>query len=84
MVLLFIWFEMHLAKKKKKSASTRKVDKKVPFLDSYSVVEDWDCMLNQTNVGHNNNKYYVIQVLHRGASYYVWNRWGRVVSDKVN
>ena len=39
-------------------------------------------MLNQTNIGHNNNKYYVIQVLKAnfGNNYYAWNRWGRVVS----
>ena len=35
-------------------------------------------MLNQTNIGHNNNKFYVIQLLARGSSYYVWTRWGRV------
>lgn len=37
-------------------------------------------MLNQTNIGHNNNKFYVIQVIHQGNTYYLWNRWGRVVS----
>ncbi|MCO5608356.1 hypothetical protein L7F22_062565 [Adiantum nelumboides] len=41
----------------------------------------YDAMLNQTNVGDNNNKFYVIQVLEsddgRGI-YYVYNRWGRV------
>ncbi|XP_076332637.1 protein mono-ADP-ribosyltransferase PARP3-like isoform X2 [Tachypleus tridentatus] len=37
-------------------------------------------MLNQTNIGNNNNKYYVIQLLKDKSanSYYVWNRWGRV------
>ncbi len=36
--------------------------------------------LLQTNVGNNNNKYYVIQVLKRtgDGSFHVWNRWGRV------
>ncbi|KAK3085759.1 hypothetical protein FSP39_008277 [Pinctada imbricata] len=40
----------------------------------------WDCMLNQTNVGNNNNKYYIIQLLEENAkkSYHVWQRWGRV------
>ncbi|XP_060082322.1 poly [ADP-ribose] polymerase 2-like isoform X2 [Ylistrum balloti] len=39
----------------------------------------WDCMLNQTNVSNNNNKYYLIQLLNEGKSkYYVWQRWGRV------
>ncbi|XP_005100577.1 protein mono-ADP-ribosyltransferase PARP3 [Aplysia californica] len=45
---------------------------------SSEVHEDFDAMLNQTNIGHNNNKYYVIQVLNCGKSYYAWNRWGRV------
>jgi len=27
------------------------------------VVDDWDCLLNQTNIGQNNNKFYVIQLL---------------------
>ena len=43
------------------------------------VHEDYDCMLNQTNIGNNNNKFYIIQVLNVGQ-YYAWNRWGRVVS----
>jgi len=57
------------------------VDQLVPGAHGYKVVDDWDCMLNQTNIGQNNNKYYVIQML-QGAfqAYYVWNRWGRVVS----
>lgn len=38
-------------------------------------------MLNQTNVGQNNNKFYVIQVIEDGNMYYTWNRWGRVVSS---
>ena len=47
----------------------------------YEVVDDWDCMLNQTNIGQNNNKYYVIQMLKsRSRTYSVWTRWGRVVS----
>ena len=40
------------------------------------VVDDWDCMLNQTNIGHNNNKFYVIQLLKNKSSgrFHVWNR----------
>jgi len=40
----------------------------------------WDCMLNQTDVGNNNNKYYLIQCLESdaGSSFYCWQRWGRV------
>ena len=50
------------AKKKKHQA---KVDSHVPSASFYQVEGDWDCMLNQTNIGHNNNKYYVIQMLKR-------------------
>ncbi|KAG8536786.1 hypothetical protein GDO81_025680, partial [Engystomops pustulosus] len=45
------------------------------------VHEDYDCMLNQTNIGHNNNKFYIIQLIHstdKKPTYYCWNRWGRV------
>eukprot|EP00249_Psilotum_nudum_P018985 c27053_g1_i3 orf=622-2628(-) len=40
----------------------------------------YDAMLNQTNVGDNNNKFYVMQVLESDSAfmYYVYNRWGRV------
>ncbi|XP_021354296.1 poly [ADP-ribose] polymerase 2-like isoform X2 [Mizuhopecten yessoensis] len=39
----------------------------------------WDCMLNQTSVGNNNNKYYLIQLLTEGkGKFHVWQRWGRV------
>ncbi|KAK9281901.1 hypothetical protein L1049_004808 [Liquidambar formosana] len=42
--------------------------------------EIYDAMLNQTNVGENNNKFYVIQVLEAddGGRFMVYNRWGRV------
>ncbi|XP_067097070.1 protein mono-ADP-ribosyltransferase PARP3 [Osmerus mordax] len=42
------------------------------------IYEDYDCMLNQTNIGHNNNKFYVIQVILSDSQYYCWTRWGRV------
>lgn len=37
-------------------------------------------MLNQTNLQHNNNKYYLGQIVEDdvGGSYAVWFRWGRV------
>ena len=62
-------------KKKKRQAT---VDSHITSSQLYTVVDDWDCMLNQTNIGQNNNKYYVIQMLQRGPRFYVWNRWGRV------
>ncbi|XP_020398095.1 poly [ADP-ribose] polymerase 2 isoform X1 [Zea mays] len=42
--------------------------------------EIYDATLNQTNVGDNNNKFYIIQVLESdaGGSFMVYNRWGRV------
>lgn len=44
------------------------------------VHEDYDCTLNQTNIGNNNNKFYIIQLLEEGDCFFCWNRWGRVVS----
>lgn len=36
-------------------------------------------MLNQTNIGDNNNKFYRMQLLQEGNSnHWVWTRWGRV------
>ncbi|XP_048755792.1 protein mono-ADP-ribosyltransferase PARP3-like isoform X1 [Ostrea edulis] len=72
------------ASEKKSGNKKRKVDSFVPLSSSYEVFEDYDCMLNQTNIGHNNNKYYVIQVLKKGASFYAWNRWGRVGESGAN
>ena len=39
----------------------------------------YDAMLNQTNVGSNNNKYYLLQLLHDNSGrYWTWFRWGRI------
>lgn len=40
----------------------------------------FDVMLNQTNLQHNNNKYYLMQLLEDDSAklYSVWLRWGRV------
>lgn len=46
------------------------------------VIADYDAMLNQTNIGANNNKFYVIQALTQGGRFYAWTRWGRVVSNE--
>ncbi|PIA61335.1 hypothetical protein AQUCO_00300704v1 [Aquilegia coerulea] len=42
--------------------------------------EVYDAVLNQTNVGQNTNKFYVIQALEfdGGGTFMVYNRWGRV------
>ena len=50
-------------KQKTGKVKQRKVDSHCPSAQIYEVHLDWDCMLNQTNIGHNNNKYYVIQLL---------------------
>ena len=54
------------------------VDSHCHLAKTAKVVEDWDAMLNQTNIGHNNNKYYVIQLIQSGGKFYTWTRWGRV------
>src|SRR5258706_16416128 len=71
-----------------KSASAGKkikipVDSSCP-LSGAAVHEDYDCMLNQTNIGANNKKFYVIQLLEKGGKYYAWTRWGRVGEDGQN
>mmetsp|Transcript_11103 Transcript_11103/g.21432 ORF Transcript_11103/g.21432 Transcript_11103/m.21432 type:complete len:680 (-) Transcript_11103:80-2119(-) len=66
------------------------VDAKFPQHSKFHVYqkgdEVWDAMLNQTNLGGNNNKYYVIQVLEPdgGGKFVVWNRWGRVGAHGQN
>jgi len=50
----------------------------VSVAGSAEVYEDYDCMLNQTNISQNNNKFYVIQLLEKNGIYWVWTRWGRV------
>uniref|UniRef100_A0A670ILM4 Poly [ADP-ribose] polymerase n=1 Tax=Podarcis muralis TaxID=64176 RepID=A0A670ILM4_PODMU len=47
-------------------------------VDNAKIHEDYDCMLNQTNIGHNNNKFYIIQLIEQNGKYSCWNRWGRV------
>jgi poly [ADP-ribose] polymerase len=54
------------------------VDEHCPLNGKAEVLEDYDAMLNQTNIGANNNKFYVIQVLAANGKFYAWNRWGRV------
>jgi len=40
----------------------------------------WSATLNQTNIGSNNNKFYIVQLieLDNSKQYYVFTRWGRV------
>ena len=54
------------------------------YRDSAYVHEDYHCLLNQTNISQNNNKFYIIQLLHFEQTSYsesefaLWTRWGRV------
>ncbi|GAB4841137.1 Poly [ADP-ribose] polymerase 2 [Ancistrocladus abbreviatus] len=78
------------SKKEKLVTATKKggavLDQWLPdhIKDQYHVLQVrdviYDAMLNQTNVGDNNNKFYVIQALESdgGGTYMVYNRWGRV------
>lgn len=57
-----------------------RVDPQCPLSHSpgTQVHEDYDCTLNQTNIGSNNNKFYIVQLLQDGERFVCWNRWGRV------
>ena len=57
-----------------------KVDEASGLVHISDVFEDYSCMLNQTNIGANNNKFYVIQLLNDSTNFHLWTRWGRVVS----
>ncbi|KAG2597494.1 poly [ADP-ribose] polymerase 2-like isoform X3 [Panicum virgatum] len=77
-------------KKEKMVAATKKgaavLDQHIPnhIKANYHVLQlgddIYDATLNQTNLGDNNNKFYIIQVLEpdAGGSFMVYNRWGRV------
>lgn len=60
------------------SLCTAKVGVAHVYCDSDNTV--YDAMLNQTNLQHNNNKYYLLQLLEDDdrKNYSVWFRWGRV------
>ncbi|CAK5279870.1 unnamed protein product [Mycena citricolor] len=63
------------------------VDPKSGKVNTHQVYADetvWDAMLNQTNVGANNNKFYVLQLLHpigNASQAMLYTRWGRVGID---
>jgi poly [ADP-ribose] polymerase len=62
-----------------RTAGRHPVDAALREREKYQVVDDWDAMLNQSNVGVNHDKYYVIQLLVDGEGrYYCWTHWGRV------
>ncbi|THU87772.1 PARP-domain-containing protein [Dendrothele bispora CBS 962.96] len=61
------------------------VDPRSGKVDTHQVYSNaegiWDAMLNQTDVGDNKNKFYVLQLLHpvgNDSSCVLYTRWGRV------
>uniref|UniRef100_A0A915ACK1 WGR domain-containing protein n=1 Tax=Parascaris univalens TaxID=6257 RepID=A0A915ACK1_PARUN len=67
-----------------KKATSHKVDEYFPVSNA-KVYRDYNCMLNQTNIGFNNNKYYVIQIVETDdGCYHLWTRWGRVGEPGAN
>ena len=59
------------------------VDSQFPRANQCKVVEKdgviYAATLNQSNVVHNNNKFYILQLLEEGTSNYIFFcRWGRV------
>ncbi|TPX43361.1 hypothetical protein SeLEV6574_g05106 [Synchytrium endobioticum] len=61
------------------------VDPQVPSSNKFHVHEltdgtVYDCMLNQSEIASNSNKFYVIQLLKSDSAndYACWTRWGRV------
>ncbi|KAM6474537.1 protein mono-ADP-ribosyltransferase PARP3 [Liasis olivaceus] len=63
-----------------KEKSKARIDSacQLSHVDSAKIYQDYDCMLNQTNIGNNNNKFYIIQLIEQNGNYSCWNRWGRV------
>jgi len=45
---------------------------------STRVCGEYAAMLNQTNIGANNNKFYVIQIVEHAGSFFLFTKWGRV------
>lgn len=50
-------------------------------LRSGSVYDEYDVMLNQTNLGANNNKFYKIQLVKSSGNFFLFTKWGRVGED---
>ena len=63
--------------------SSSKVDNLCPIGHKATILKEgdqiWECMLNQTNIQNNNNKYFLLQLLvDEKGQYSTWFRWGRV------
>lgn len=69
-------------KKKTGDLIRPRIDKLCPIQEDGQILLHggvfWDAMLALTDIGNNNNKYYVIQLIEcHDGTYAVWNRWGR-------
>lgn len=54
-------------------------DPACPKASVTTVAGNADVMLNQTNIGENNNKFYRLQLLEGSSGdHWLWSRWGRV------
>ncbi|KAF3939329.1 hypothetical protein ABW19_dt0203389 [Dactylella cylindrospora] len=73
-----------VAERERQKSYKAPVDDLCPLRHTYEVYEDddqvkFDASLNQTNIGNNNNKFYILQLIHKNSkSFAVWTRWGRV------
>ncbi|RHY24489.1 hypothetical protein DYB25_007903 [Aphanomyces astaci] len=58
--------------------TTRKPDKHLAGRDQFTIVDDFTTDLMQTNIGENNNKFYILQLVATSGQYHVFTRWGRL------
>lgn len=56
----------------------------IPLTSRFTFLLEYTVKLNQTNVGGNNNKFYIINLLTKESHYWVWTRWGRVGEEGQN
>jgi len=64
-------------KSQKKKSSGPRPDPRMPNPENWNLDPVFNIKLNQTNIGANNNKYYIIQLLEDLQGYALWTRWGR-------
>ncbi|OQR88785.1 poly, ADP-ribose polymerase 3-like [Thraustotheca clavata] len=60
--------------------AARRPDRHLDSRAHFEIVDDYMTDLMQTNIGNNNNKFYIIQLLQSTSdkTYYVFTRWGRL------
>lgn len=64
-------------KKKNKTSSGPRPDPRMPNAKNWTLDPVYNIKLNQTNIGANNNKYYIIQLVEDSHGWALWTRWGR-------